>query len=109
MRLLLLMYPGNNPFRLGDTTAAIPRIGTGGAAVSVDWRVFAFTIATSVVTGVIFGLVPALHASRADLVAAMKRGAGGHGGRHSTVRATPGAADSGLALTLAAGAPPLVG
>jgi len=108
MRLLLLMYPGNNPFRLGDTTAAIPRIGTGGAAVSVDWRVFAFTIATSVVTGVIFGLVPALHASRADLVAAMKRGAGGHGGRHSTVRATLVVAEIGLALTLVVGAALLI-
>ena len=108
MRLLLLMYPGNNPFRLGDTTAAIPRIGTGGAAVSVDWRVFAFTIATSVVTGVIFGLVPALHASRADLVAAMKRGAGGHGGRHSTLRATLVVAEIGLALTLVVGAALLI-
>ncbi|PYQ69816.1 MAG: hypothetical protein DMG01_28550, partial [Acidobacteria bacterium] len=41
VRMLLLMYPSNNPFRLGDTTTAIPRIGIGGAAVTVDWRVFA--------------------------------------------------------------------
>src|SRR5437588_669322 len=81
LRMLLLMYPGNNPFRLGDTTTVIPRIGIGGAAVTVDWRVFMFTVVASVVTGVIFGLVPALRGSRVDLVAAMKRGVGGRGGR----------------------------
>lgn len=108
MRMLLLMYPGNNPFRLGDTTAAIPRIGTGGAAVAVDWRVFAFTIAASVVTGVIFGLVPALHASRVDVVAVMKRVVGGHGGRHSKVRATLVVVEVALALMLLVGAALLI-
>src|SRR5258708_21638602 len=104
MRALLLMYPGNNPFRLGDTTTAIPRIGTGGPAVTVDWRVFAFTIAASVVTGVICGFGPALHASRVDLVAAMKRGVGGRGGRHSRVGATLVVAEVALALMLLVGA-----
>jgi len=44
VRILLATYPGNNPFRLGDTTAAIPRIGAN-AALEIDWRVFAFTLA----------------------------------------------------------------
>src|SRR6266566_1833847 len=108
MRMLLLMYPGNNPFRLGDTTTAIPRIGTGGAAVTVDWRVFAFTIAASVVTGVIFGLAPALHASRVDLVAAMKRVVGGRGGRPSKVGATLVVVEVALALILLVGAALLI-
>src|SRR5258708_5169723 len=30
LRMLLLMYPGNNPFQLGDPATVIPRIGTGG-------------------------------------------------------------------------------
>jgi putative ABC transport system permease protein len=108
VRMLLLMYPGNNPFRLGDTTTAIPRIGMGGAAVTVDWRVFTFTIAASVVTGVIFGLMPALHASRVDLVAAMKRVGGGRGGRGSPVRATLVVVEVALALMLLVGAALLI-
>ncbi|PYQ82485.1 MAG: hypothetical protein DMG03_17410 [Acidobacteria bacterium] len=108
VRMLLLMYPSNNPFRLGDTTTAIPRIGIGGAAVTVDWRVFAFTIAASVVTGVIFGLAPALHASRVDLVAAMKRVVGGGRGRHSNVGATLVVVEVALALMLLVGAALLI-
>jgi putative ABC transport system permease protein len=108
VRMLLLMYPGNNPFRLGDTTAALPRIGAGGAAVTVDWRVFAFTIAASVVTGVTFGLMPALHASRVDLVSAMKRVVGGRGGRHLKVGATLVVVEVALALMLLVGAALLI-
>jgi predicted permease len=38
----------------------------------VDWRVFAFTMAVATATGVLFGLAPALHASRPDLMAHVK-------------------------------------
>lgn len=37
------------------------------AAVHMDWRVLAFTAVLAVVTGIAFGLAPALHASRAAL------------------------------------------
>jgi len=37
-----------------------------------DWRVLGFTTALSVVTGILFGLAPALRATRPDLVAALK-------------------------------------
>jgi len=43
-----------------------------GLQVSPDWRVLAFTMTAAVVTGVVFGLVPALRASRPDLVPALK-------------------------------------
>src|SRR5262249_18791991 len=46
--------------------------------IGIDPRVLAFTIATSFVTGVIFGILPAVN-SRADLVAAMKQGSKGSG------------------------------
>ena len=42
----------------------IPRL----AEVNVDWRVLAFSLALSVGSGVVFGLVPALRVSRADLM-----------------------------------------
>jgi predicted permease len=38
----------------------------------IDTRVFAFALGLSVVTGVLFGIVPALRGSRADLVGALK-------------------------------------
>ena len=41
-------------------------------AVTIDWRLVAFTGALSVVTGLLFGLVPAFRASRPDLVPALK-------------------------------------
>ncbi|HET9372292.1 MAG TPA: ABC transporter permease [Vicinamibacterales bacterium] len=37
-----------------------------------DWRVFAFTFVVAGATGVLFGLVPALQASRSDVVAILK-------------------------------------
>src|SRR5262245_52002032 len=43
-----------------------------GLAVSPDWRVLAFTMAAAIGTGVVFGLIPALRASRPDLVPALK-------------------------------------
>ena len=43
-----------------------------GLAVSPDWRVLVFTLVVAIVTGAVFGLIPALRASRPDLVPALK-------------------------------------
>jgi len=53
-------------------TAGLPRIGDQGALVGIDWRVLAFTAAVSVVTGIVFGLMPALQSSRTDLNRTLK-------------------------------------
>jgi predicted permease len=49
-----------------------------GIDVSPDWRVLVFTFAAALLTGLAFGLAPALRAARADLATTMKdRGDGG--------------------------------
>jgi putative ABC transport system permease protein len=48
--------------------AAIPRLGN----VAMDGRVLAFAAVLSVLTGIVFGLAPALHASRADVEQPLK-------------------------------------
>jgi putative ABC transport system permease protein len=45
--------------------------------VAIDWRVLGFTLAVSVLTGLIFGLVPAFHSSKTELVESLKEGGRG--------------------------------
>lgn len=45
-----------------------------GKTTTLDWHVLAFVGGLSVVTGIAFGLVPALRATRVDLAEAMKEG-----------------------------------
>jgi putative ABC transport system permease protein len=54
--------------------------------IAPDIFVLAFNIGVSMLTGILFGLVPAIAATRTDLVAALKQGAAGGGG--STGRKT---------------------
>jgi len=65
IRALLALNPGN-----------IPRIGEHGSAVTADGRVIAFTLLLSFATGVLFGLIPALQASRIELTAAPRKNRG---------------------------------
>lgn len=52
----------------------------------VDWRVLVFSMLVSVATGIIFGLVPALQATKTDLVPALKDVASQSGVRRSWLR-----------------------
>jgi putative ABC transport system permease protein len=47
--------------------------------VGVDWRVLGFTAGVSILTGLIFGLVPAFHSSKSELVESLKEGGRGTG------------------------------
>ncbi|MGB6789008.1 MAG: ABC transporter permease, partial [Candidatus Acidiferrales bacterium] len=59
IRLLLLLNPGNIP-RLAET--------------SLDPRVFIFALAISILTGIAFGILPALGVSRTHLTELLKQG-----------------------------------
>jgi predicted permease len=71
----------------------------------LDWRVLAFTLAVSVATGIVFGLAPALQASRLDIVMALKsEDAPRAGSRHSRLRAMFVTAQVTLSVVLLIGA-----
>jgi len=57
-----------------------------GLAATIDLRVLAFTIATALLTGILFGLAPALRSMRVDLTPALKEGAGRGGSATHSLR-----------------------
>jgi hypothetical protein len=109
MRALLRLYPGNNPFMLG-AAGPIPRIGEAGAAVAIDWRVLGFALAITVVTGLVFGLLPSLHVARADLNSALQRTNAAESGarRRFSARALLVIGELALAVILVVGAALLI-
>jgi predicted permease len=88
----------------------IPRIGEGGTAVALDWRVLAFTFLVSLITGVLFGLIPALQASRTDLSTTLKESGGrsGSGMRQNKTRSLLVIGEIALASILLVGAALLI-
>jgi putative ABC transport system permease protein len=73
---------------------------------SMDYRVLGYFIATSIGTGLLFGLAPALRLSRLDFNSALKDGGRGatSGGRGKRLSAFLVAAEMALAVVLLAGA-----
>jgi predicted permease len=92
------MHPGN-----------IPRLEELG----IDLHVFVFTLAISILTGIVFGLAPALRAARIDLTANLKAGgkgaiSGGLSLRHDKLRGALVIAELAISLPLLIGAGLLV-
>jgi predicted permease len=75
----------------------IPRVNE----IGLDWRVLAFTLGVSLATGVVFGLVPALQASKADMHETLKEGGrAGSGAARAWVRNTLVVLEMALALVV---------
>jgi putative ABC transport system permease protein len=74
--------------------------------VAVDPRVLAFAFVTSLLTGALFGILPAMHASRTDVSETLKEGAGSvtTGRRGRRTRGALVVAEIALALVLLVGA-----
>jgi predicted permease len=85
---------------LNGLPQALPRANE----IGLDARILLFTLGTSILTGILFGLAPALKISQTDLQAAFKQdGRGTIGGRSRLQRAFI-VAELALALVLLAGA-----
>ena len=91
---------------LAAAPANIPRIAADGSGIALDGRVLLFTLAASICTGILFGILPALVASRTDLIAAFRdAGTTTEGGWHRTrVQSTLVVCEMVLALVLLVGA-----
>ena len=95
---------------LAISPAGLPRIGENGSAVGVDGRVLAFTLLVSLLTGIVFGLFPALTASRTDLNSALKESSNraGTGFRQGKARSLLVVSEVSLALVLLIGSALLI-
>ncbi|HZM90614.1 MAG TPA: ABC transporter permease [Blastocatellia bacterium] len=79
---------------------SIPR----ATEIGLDLRVVGFTIAVSVLTGVIFGLAPALQGSKPDLNETLKDAGRGSTGRRHILRSAMVVSEVALAMVLLIGA-----
>jgi len=84
--------------------AVIPNNVPWVTEIAVDRNVFGFTFTASVVTGIIFGLVPALQASSPDLNETLKEGGRGSSGGRQRARSVLVVTEVALALVLLIGA-----
>ncbi len=106
---LILGFAGVR-FLLAINPGSIPRIGDDGSAVTVDSHVLLFTLGISVLTGIFFGLVPAITASRKNLAAILNESSNrsGVGFRSGKVRSVLVVSEMALALVLVIGAALLI-
>ncbi|HKG91539.1 MAG TPA: ABC transporter permease [Gemmatimonadaceae bacterium] len=94
---LLVTYWG------GDLMRAALFAGVDFADKPVDARVLAFTAAATLLAGLATGLVPALQASRPELVAALRQGARGSTAQHGRTRIALLVLQSALCVVLLVG------
>jgi putative ABC transport system permease protein len=100
---IMLAYWGTGfiAYQLPD---GIPRLDKSG----VDGSVLVFTVLVSILTGLLFGLAPAVQASRLNLTESLKEGDRGSSGNRQRLRAGLVIGEVALTLTLLVGAGLLV-
>jgi putative ABC transport system permease protein len=69
-------------FILRFVPSNVPRL----SEVGIDWVVLAFALLISILTGLVFGLAPALHSTKAALSSAIREGSRGSGDSAKTLR-----------------------
>ena len=86
--------------------ALIPSSVPRAQEISIDWLVLGLTFALSMLTGIIFGLLPALQVSKPDLTTALKEEGRGTTGssRHHRVRSLLVVAELAVSFVLLVGA-----
>jgi putative ABC transport system permease protein len=73
--------------------------------IGIDYRVLTFALGVSALTGILFGIVPALQASKLDVTSALKEGGrSGEGHRRTSVRSLLLIGEVALSLMLLVGA-----
>jgi putative ABC transport system permease protein len=73
--------------------------------IGIDYRVLTFALGVSALTGILFGIVPALQASKLDVTSALKQGGrSGEGHRRTSARSLLLIGEVALSLMLLAGA-----
>lgn len=85
--------------------AGVPRVST----IAIDVRVLSAAACLALVTGLVAGIVPALHASRVDLTTALKSGLSGTGRSGGRLGQFFVVAEVALAVVLVAGAALFIG
>jgi putative ABC transport system permease protein len=83
-----------------------PNILPRASEIALDWKAVGFTAAIAILTGLLFGIAPALHMVRTDLIAALREGARGNaiGFRRNRLRSFLVTGEVALALILLCGA-----
>lgn len=99
LRALLHLMPGD-----------LPRVQEMASIAALDPRVAGFTVLLALLTGVAFGLFPALHVSRAELATVLKESGGraGTGWKQNRTRSALVGAEVAIAVILLCGATLLI-
>jgi len=87
-------------------TRLLPRDFPRLAEINLDWRVLGFTLLASVLTGILFGLAPALQISKTDVQESLKESGRGTSGslRHHRLRSMLIVGEVALSVVLLVGA-----